>query len=76
MEAGGGKARRPVISDIWQSPRPYRTDPATRVINQGRRERNRAAGACINENNRGTHGKATHGCRCERCYVVHRGGRD
>jgi len=40
---------------------------------QARRACNAAAGLCINENARGTHGKATHGCRCEHCYLVHAG---
>lgn len=39
-----------------------------------RRERNLDAGVCINENNQGTHGPATHGCRCLRCYLVHKFG--
>ena len=38
-----------------------------------RRARNRAAGRCINDNSRGTHGPATHGIRCERCAAVHAG---
>lgn len=38
-----------------------------------RRERNRAAGLCINENRSGTHGKATHGVCCRRCRATHRG---
>ena len=37
-----------------------------------RRERNIAAGDCINENAQGTHGKATHGRRCEACAIVNR----
>jgi hypothetical protein len=36
-----------------------------------RRERNAKAGACINENNQGAHGKATHGRRCAWCKLVH-----
>lgn len=28
---------------------------------------------CINENAAGTHGRATHGCRCKACYAVHKG---
>lgn len=40
---------------------------------KARRDRNRAAGFCINENAAGTHGKATHGVRCRRCCATHRG---
>lgn len=40
-----------------------------------RRDRNRAAGRCVNENAAGTHGPATHGVRCERCDVVWRRSR-
>ena len=36
-----------------------------------RRDRNREAGACVNENKQGTHGKATHGVRCKRCWEVY-----
>jgi hypothetical protein len=39
-----------------------------------RRARNTAAGDCINENSKGTHGKATNGVRCSRCALVHRLG--
>lgn len=39
-----------------------------------RRARNREAKRCINDNKQGTHGPATHGVRCERCYRVHRDG--
>lgn len=39
-----------------------------------RRARNEAAGRCINENQRGTHGLATHGKRCHRCHLVARHG--
>ena len=39
-----------------------------------RRERNAAAGNCINETNAGTHGIATHGRLCRRCRAVHRYG--
>lgn len=42
---------------------------------ESRRARNQAAGLCINENVRGTHGVATHGVRCERCYLVHKGAK-
>jgi hypothetical protein len=33
-----------------------------------RRDRNRAAGNCVNENRKGTHGPATNGVRCEACH--------
>ena len=51
------------------------TDEVARTIQQGRRERNKAAGNCINENNQGTHGRATHGVRCRACYEQHRRSR-
>jgi len=34
------------------------------------RRSNIADGMCINENQRKTHGPATHGVRCERCHDV------
>ena len=40
---------------------------------RARRERNLAAGECINQNKAGTHGKATHGVRCKRCAAAHGG---
>jgi hypothetical protein len=52
----------------------YWDRPVHRAKQLGRRERNRAAGNCINENNQGTHGPATHGVRCLRCYQVHKHG--
>lgn len=39
-----------------------------------RRERNQAAGLCINETQDGTHGLATHGVRCARCHLVKKHG--
>ncbi len=36
-----------------------------------RRVRNDLTGACINDTLAGTHGLATHGVRCFRCYLVH-----
>jgi hypothetical protein len=43
-----------------------------RAVAQKRRDENYAAGLCINENAKGTHGAATHGVRCQACYDVHR----
>jgi hypothetical protein len=40
-----------------------------------RREQNRAAGACINENKSGTHGSATDGVRCAACAAKRRNRR-
>ena len=40
-----------------------------------RRARNRAAGLCVNENLRGTHGQATHGVRCAACHEQHQRSR-
>jgi len=51
----------------------YFLDVAANISAQ-RRERNRAANRCINDTNDGTHGQATHGVRCFRCYLVHRHG--
>lgn len=39
-----------------------------------RQRRNRARGVCLNENDQGTHGPATHGRKCKRCYAVHKFG--
>lgn len=36
------------------------------VLEDGRRA------ACINENDAGTHGPATHGCRCKACDETHK----
>lgn len=44
------------------------------IANKRRREENAAAGRCINETLRSTHGPATHGVRCQHCYDVHRHG--
>lgn len=45
-----------------------------RDISAERRDRNAANGDCINETLEGTHGKATNGRRCYRCWLVHRHG--
>jgi hypothetical protein len=39
-----------------------------------RRDRNKAAGLCINETQDANHGLATHGVRCLRCHLVKRLG--
>lgn len=46
---------------------------STRLCSKKRRDRNREAGACINENRRGEHGPATHGVRCKTCAALHSG---
>lgn len=45
-----------------------------RELSAERRARNHANGDCINETLAGTHGKATHGVRCQRCAAVHKFG--
>ncbi len=40
--------------------------------NKTRRDRNKAVGACLNENKARTHGPATHGKLCGRCRTTHR----
>lgn len=50
----------------------YKNTYAHREHQREVRRRNREAGRCINENAAGTHGPATHGCRCSECYRVHR----
>lgn len=40
-----------------------------------RRTRNAANGDCVNENLTGTHGPATHGCRCAPCDIKHKESR-
>lgn len=58
--------------------RQYRTHWTRRIKAIGRRERlspkleDGGRGACINENNRGTHGAATHGCRCATCHETYK----
>ena len=45
------------------------------VANKRRRALAAAAKACVNETYpKPTHGPATHGVRCKRCYDVHRYG--
>ena len=41
------------------------------IRSANRRRRNAELGACINDSKRHDHGKATHGVRCFRCYLVH-----
>jgi len=41
---------------------------------KARRDRNKAAGNCINDTLAGTHGQATHGVLCAKCRAAHRGG--
>lgn len=48
-----------------------KTDTETRTIAKTRRDALAADGLCINGK---SHGRATHGVRCKRCYDVHRGG--
>jgi hypothetical protein len=51
----------------------YLSDAPVRAYQDKRRARNAAAGNCINDTVDGTHGPATHGCRCRRCYAAHKG---
>ena len=46
-----------------------------RAYSAARRERNRAAGLCINSSTRAPHGTPTHGVRCARCHETHRRSR-
>lgn len=55
------------------------SDPTQTLVLNGRRSRaskrrdsGSRAGRCVNENKSGTHGPATHGCRCEACHRTHR----
>jgi hypothetical protein len=48
----------------------YRTYAHHRRKQERRRAHLKELGVCINGP---THGKATHGCRCKACYLVHRG---
>jgi hypothetical protein len=50
----------------------YRSRKRAREQSAKRREANKAAGRCINENKAGTHGTATHGSRCKACDLVHK----
>ena len=50
------------------SDRVLRSTPEQRLIAKLRRDRQRAAGACINAT---AHGPATHGVRCWECAAVH-----
>lgn len=52
--------------------RRYRTYPDHRRASKARRDAAREQERCVNENSRGTHGPATHGCRCHACDVTHR----
>jgi hypothetical protein len=55
--------------------REYKTPRWRRQLAMKRRAMAKQAGACVNENERGTHGKATHGCRCAACDLTHRRSR-
>lgn len=55
------------------APRTGDSQPKYLRVAAERRERNRAAKLCINENKRGTHGLATHGILCRACRATHRG---
>lgn len=48
----------------------YATDEIARQVAKQRRDDLVCAGFCINGK---SHGRATHGVRCEYCYKVHRG---
>ena len=50
----------------------YETTIFERRKAKARRDANRAAGRCVNDNAAGTHGPATHGCRCLRCHEKHK----
>lgn len=47
-----------------------------RELAMERREANRSAKVCVNENTKGEHGLATHGSRCLRCHLVRRLGKE
>jgi hypothetical protein len=53
----------------------YLTSQGRREIARERRDRNRDAQRCVNENLQRTHGPATHGVRCAACHETHRGPR-
>lgn len=56
-------------------PRRYvtpRYERITKARYSAKRRANRPPGSCINENQAGTHGPATHGVRCEACVATHK----
>lgn len=53
-------------------PKRFKTYAQHRRASKRRRARARVDGRCVNENNRGTHGQATHGCRCLACHETHK----
>jgi len=55
-----------------KSVRGFQTTYGLRKAMKVRRARNADNGRCVNENSAGTHGPATHGCRCASCDVVHK----
>jgi hypothetical protein len=48
---------------------------ASRIAARTRRERNRAAGLCINASRRDPHGPLVTAVRCEPCAIVHKHGK-
>lgn len=65
------RALSPVLGRLPTRKRSYDTQVDAM---RKRRDANRAAGRCLNDNARGTHGAATHGRLCERCRDTHRDG--
>lgn len=51
----------------------FKTPYQRRRYAKERRARNAAGSRCVNENAAGTHGLATHGCRCGACDATYRG---
>lgn len=68
-----------MFAGVWacyeRAKRIPRSHPHKLIINQGRRERNIAAGHCINDSDPSTHGPLFRGGRrCLRCELVKRFG--
>lgn len=71
---GVGGAGAEVIAEL-SAPRKakrFRTFPDHRKKSKARRDVARGNRRCVNENSRGTHGPATHGCRCRSCHETHK----
>lgn len=51
----------------------FKTPYQRRRYARERRARNSVGSRCVNENDAGTHGLATDGCRCHACHETYRG---
>lgn len=72
---GGAGAHVAAAMATPAPPRRYRSYPEDRKKAKARRDAAAKRNRCVNENLRGTHGPATHGCRCFACDQTHKRSR-